>query len=152
MACVGREWYRFPASFYLPSTSRLGFIRSGFGGILPRGFLESESGDRRGARVIPPAMNDENREEEERYVADPNEGECVHRCRGCHRDYCRFVILISHFPSLSLSLSLSFFLIFAQIVLTMLTWPWILSPVMIFAPRRSAPSFPQVSIQRSGMS
>ena len=40
--CTGREWYHFPSSFHLPEGYRLAFIRSGFDGLLPGDFLESE--------------------------------------------------------------------------------------------------------------
>ncbi|EGV65001.1 mannosyltransferase [Yamadazyma tenuis] len=38
--CIGREWYHFPSSFFLPDNHRLRFIRSGFDGLLPRDFEE----------------------------------------------------------------------------------------------------------------
>lgn len=38
--CVGREWYHFPTSFFLPDTYRLRFIASGFDGLLPGDFPE----------------------------------------------------------------------------------------------------------------
>ena len=35
--CVGKEWYRFGSSFFLPSASvQLRFIKSGFDGLLPQ--------------------------------------------------------------------------------------------------------------------
>lgn len=39
--CVGREWYHFPTSFFLPENYRLRFIRSGFDGLLPGDFQET---------------------------------------------------------------------------------------------------------------
>lgn len=37
--CVGREWYRFPSSFFLPASHTFGFLRSdAFGGSLPLDF------------------------------------------------------------------------------------------------------------------
>ena len=37
--CVGDEWHRFPSSFHLPHPAyRLGFVKSGFHGLLPRPF------------------------------------------------------------------------------------------------------------------
>ena len=33
--CYGREWYRFPSSFFLPPGMRVAFTRSGFRGLLP---------------------------------------------------------------------------------------------------------------------
>ncbi|KAI8367633.1 Alg9-like mannosyltransferase family-domain-containing protein [Radiomyces spectabilis] len=38
--CVGKEWYRFPSSFFLPSDVRLQFIQSDFNGQLPKPFQE----------------------------------------------------------------------------------------------------------------
>lgn len=45
--CVGKEWYRYPSSFFLPelegkSRVRLQFVKSGFDGQLPQHFLEGE--------------------------------------------------------------------------------------------------------------
>ncbi|CAG2178239.1 unnamed protein product, partial [Oppiella nova] len=69
--CVGKEWYRYPSSFFLPSTKhwKLQFIRSEFRGQLPQPY-QSGSG---GTRVIPQHMNDLNLEEPSRYV---NVSEC----------------------------------------------------------------------------
>lgn len=39
--CVGREWYHFPTSFFLPDNYRLRFIASGFDGLLPGDFPEN---------------------------------------------------------------------------------------------------------------
>ena len=37
MICVGKEWYRFGSSFFLPSKrQKLAFIKSGFDGLLPQ--------------------------------------------------------------------------------------------------------------------
>ena len=92
--CVGKEWYRFPSHFFLPSASnhsvvhQLQFLPSSFTGLLPRHFagsaasaslseagesplsvLESAWRDRvEGTRVIPPYQNNANRQETERYV------------------------------------------------------------------------------------
>ena len=89
--CVGKEWYRFPSHFFLPSASnhsvvhQLQFLPSSFSGLLPRhfgggtasvvgaesplGVLEAAWRDRvDGTRIVPPYQNDENREEKERYV------------------------------------------------------------------------------------
>ncbi|AGO10271.1 AaceriABL185Cp [[Ashbya] aceris (nom. inval.)] len=38
--CTGREWYHFPASFFLPDSHRLRFVKSGFDGLLPGDFPE----------------------------------------------------------------------------------------------------------------
>lgn len=41
--CVGREWYHFPNSFFLPENYRLRFVKSGFDGLLPGDFQETGS-------------------------------------------------------------------------------------------------------------
>ena len=41
--CVGKEWYRFPSSYFLPHDMRAKFIRSEFRGLLPGEFPESTS-------------------------------------------------------------------------------------------------------------
>ncbi|CAO3593897.1 unnamed protein product [Absidia cylindrospora] len=38
--CVGKEWYRYPSSFFLPNDVRLRFIPSHFDGLLPNAFPE----------------------------------------------------------------------------------------------------------------
>lgn len=71
--CVGQEWYRFPSHFFLPDTpnAELSFLKSGFGGQLPRMYepYDSTKGVQHSTSVIPPNMNDLNREEPSRYVA-----------------------------------------------------------------------------------
>lgn len=66
--CVGKEWYRFPSHFFLPSTSkhifRLQFIDAGFGGLLPSAYSESAGG----AATVTGPHNDQNRAEPSRYV------------------------------------------------------------------------------------
>lgn len=62
--CLGKEWYRFPSSFFLPEGSRAYFVKSAFTGLLPGRFLESENlGWRSGIWQIPIGMNDRNLEE-----------------------------------------------------------------------------------------
>lgn len=41
--CIAREWYHFPTSFFLPDNYRLQFVKSGFDGLLPGNFLESDT-------------------------------------------------------------------------------------------------------------
>ena len=76
--CVGKEWYRFPSSFFLPQRFhtnfhnlvtncmmcrwKLRFIRSEFKGQLPQQYSSDPS-------VIPDHMNDMNKEETSRYVS-----------------------------------------------------------------------------------
>lgn len=64
--CVGKEWYRFPSSFFLPSIKhwKLNFIQSEFRGQLPKPF----SNEPRATRLIPTHMNDLNLEESSRYI------------------------------------------------------------------------------------
>ncbi|CAL1543598.1 unnamed protein product [Lymnaea stagnalis] len=63
--CVGKEWYRYPSSFFLPNKNwHLQFLQSEFKGILPKAY---ESGPD-ATRVIPSNMNDVNREEPSRYI------------------------------------------------------------------------------------
>lgn len=63
--CVGKEWYRFPNSFFLPGHRwSLRFLSSGFKGQLPKLYSEGING----TRVIPSDMNDMNQEEPSRYV------------------------------------------------------------------------------------
>eukprot|EP00003_Mantamonas_plastica_P014416 TRINITY_DN2504_c2_g2_i2.p1 TRINITY_DN2504_c2_g2~~TRINITY_DN2504_c2_g2_i2.p1 ORF type:complete len:391 (+),score=117.40 TRINITY_DN2504_c2_g2_i2:154-1173(+) len=63
--CVGKEWYRFPSSFHLPSKRiHLRFLKSGFGGQLPQEFADGPNA----TSIIPDNFNDMNREEPSRYV------------------------------------------------------------------------------------
>ena len=79
VVCVGKEWYRFPASFFLPERAaaplrkatrggpaRLAFLKSGFGGQLPQPYLEGSGG----ASVPRSGFNDVNAEEPGRYIRD----------------------------------------------------------------------------------
>ncbi|ESO98754.1 hypothetical protein LOTGIDRAFT_114104 [Lottia gigantea] len=62
--CVGKEWYRFPSSFFLPDKNwHLRFLKSDFGGQLPKEYDSSING----TKIIPTDMNDMNLEEESRY-------------------------------------------------------------------------------------
>jgi alpha-1,2-mannosyltransferase len=64
LICYGKEWYRFPSSFFVPSSSRAAFIKSEFSGLLPGKFNESdERGWRSGVWQIPSGMNDQNQED-----------------------------------------------------------------------------------------
>ncbi|KAI8079525.1 Alg9-like mannosyltransferase family-domain-containing protein [Gilbertella persicaria] len=84
--CVAKEWYRFPSHFFLPSDTRLQFLKSDFEGQLPKTFEEDlvigsyEDADgnqalyrRRvygwfGARLAPEGFNDLNKEDPRVYV------------------------------------------------------------------------------------
>lgn len=76
--CVGKEWYRFPSSYFLPAGVRLRFVESEFRGLLPGEFAEDwvQEDDRwtrewrwNGTWIVPKGMNDLNREEKSRYVS-----------------------------------------------------------------------------------
>lgn len=71
--CFGKEWYRFPSSYFLPNGMRPRFVKSAFAGLLPGQFQESEASrwHRPGMWVIPEGMNDENREDRSKYVRYP---------------------------------------------------------------------------------
>ncbi len=73
--CVGKEWYRFPSSFFLPDSVVvdrdgrrravvLEFVRSEFAGLLPKAFARGELPGV--TRMVPSEMNDANREESSR--------------------------------------------------------------------------------------
>ena len=62
--CVGKEWYRYPSSFYMRPWSRLYFIKSSFTGQLPQHYVEHEHG----TRLNQPYFNDNNEEEITRYI------------------------------------------------------------------------------------
>ncbi|CAG0913032.1 unnamed protein product [Notodromas monacha] len=63
--CLGKEWHRFPSSFFLPSRKwRVEFLHSEFRGLLPKHY---EAGIN-ATSIIPTGMNDRNQEEESRYV------------------------------------------------------------------------------------
>lgn len=68
--CFGKEWYRFPSSYFLPYDMRAKFIRSGFKGLLPGEFPDAPSpfGRMEGASRIPLGMNDLNIEDPNKYV------------------------------------------------------------------------------------
>ncbi|KAI8579539.1 hypothetical protein K450DRAFT_271849 [Umbelopsis ramanniana AG] len=85
--CVGKEWYRFPSSYFLPNDVRLGIIKSDFDGLMPKPFAEdlevfeyedTNSGKMisqklrqfkfAGASVIQPGFNDLNKEDPSAYT------------------------------------------------------------------------------------
>lgn len=57
--CVGREWYHFPTSFFLPDNYRLRFVKSGFDGLLPGDFEENVS-IKEATSAYPTGMNANN--------------------------------------------------------------------------------------------
>ncbi|PWY66434.1 hypothetical protein BO70DRAFT_374717 [Aspergillus heteromorphus CBS 117.55] len=68
--CFGKEWYRFPSSYFLPSNLRAKFIRSEFRGLLPGEFPEAVDFPALldGTSQIPAGMNDRNEEDPSKYV------------------------------------------------------------------------------------
>lgn len=66
--CIGKEWYHFPNSFFLPDNYRLRFIKSGFDGILPGDFSEEFTSLIRATSVIPPNMNNLNQFEQDKVI------------------------------------------------------------------------------------
>lgn len=62
--CVGKDWYRFPNSFFFPTNQfRLRFLKSEFEGMLPAYFDESENG----TSFTHDYFNDRNEENEVMY-------------------------------------------------------------------------------------
>lgn len=72
--CVGKEWYRFPGSYFLPDNRfRIRFVRAGFTGLLPKPYDEGGNG----TQFIPTGMNAYNKE-------DPNQFYDWRSEEGCH--------------------------------------------------------------------
>lgn len=62
--CLGKDWYRFPTSFFFPSNQfRVRFLKSEFKGILPAYFSEVENG----TQISHDYFNDMNQENEYMY-------------------------------------------------------------------------------------
>ena len=68
--CLGKEWYRFPSSYFLPNHMRAKFVKSAFDGLLPGEFSEAKIGFGffPGTWLDPPGMNDLNIEDHGKYV------------------------------------------------------------------------------------
>lgn len=68
--CLGKEWYRFPSTYFLPDQVKAKFVKSEFSGLLPGEFSEANIGFGffPGAWLVPPSMNDENREDPSKYT------------------------------------------------------------------------------------
>lgn len=69
--CVGREWYRYPSSYFLQGGQRLKFTKSGFTGLLPGEFDETPRAgwDVPGAYRVPSGMNNKNVEDPSKYIS-----------------------------------------------------------------------------------
>ncbi len=68
--CFGKDWYRFPNSYFLPRGMHAKFIRSEFRGLLPGEFSEARTGfGFWGGTWLPTlGMNDRNEEDLGKYV------------------------------------------------------------------------------------
>lgn len=68
--CYGKEWYRFPTSYFLPRGMQAKFIRSEFRGLLPGEFQHRSDrfGFFSGTWMIPGGMNDRNEEDVGKYT------------------------------------------------------------------------------------
>ncbi|KAI1497252.1 Alg9-like mannosyltransferase [Biscogniauxia marginata] len=68
--CFGKEWYRFPSSYFLPRDMHAKFIRSEFHGLLPGDFSEARTGFGfwSGTWLPTKGMNDRNEEDRAKYV------------------------------------------------------------------------------------
>lgn len=69
--CLGKEWYRFPSSFFLPKDMRAKFVKSEFRGLLPGEFPDAKSIQAllNGTSEIPRGMNDRNQGDPGKYVS-----------------------------------------------------------------------------------
>ena len=69
--CYGKEWYRFPSSYFLPNNMHAKFVRSEFRGLLPGEFDETGDGwdIRSGTHLPTRGLNDRNEEAASTYVA-----------------------------------------------------------------------------------
>lgn len=68
--CFGKEWYRFPSSYFLPRDMHPKFVRSEFRGLLPGEFSEARTGFGFWSGTWLPTMgfNDQNKEDMGKYV------------------------------------------------------------------------------------
>jgi alpha-1,2-mannosyltransferase len=74
VVCLGKEWYRFPSSYFLPGGIRAKFIKSEFDGLLPGEFSEAKVGFGffPGTWLTPSGMNNQNVADPGKYVCDRN--------------------------------------------------------------------------------
>lgn len=70
LLCFGKEWYRFPSSYFLPRDIHAKFVRSEFRGLLPGEFSEAEIGFGfwPGTWMATSGMNGQNEEDPGKYT------------------------------------------------------------------------------------
>lgn len=70
LVCFGKEWYRFPSSYFLPRDMHAKFVRSEFRGLLPGEFSEARTGFGfwSGTWLPTTGMNDVNEEDLGKYT------------------------------------------------------------------------------------
>lgn len=68
--CFGKEWYRFPSSYFLPRDMHAKFVRSEFRGLLPGEFSEARTGFGfwSGTWLPSGSFNDRNEEDMSKYT------------------------------------------------------------------------------------
>ena len=67
--CLGKEWYRFPSSYFLPEKMRARFVKSEFDGLLPGQFSEARTSfGLPPTWIVPSGMNDQNIEDVGKHV------------------------------------------------------------------------------------
>ena len=69
--CLGKEWHRYPSSYFLPNGAHAKFVKSEFNGLLPGEFSEAKVGFGffPGTWLIPASMNDRNIADPSKYVS-----------------------------------------------------------------------------------
>ena len=67
--CLGKEWYRFPSSYFLPKKMRAAFVKSAFDGLLPGQFSEATGFGLYPTWLVPPGMNNQNIEDLGKHVS-----------------------------------------------------------------------------------
>ncbi|CAI6090089.1 unnamed protein product [Clonostachys chloroleuca] len=72
LVCFGKEWYRFPSSYFLPREMHAKFVRSEFRGLLPGEFSEARIGFGfwSGTWLPTNGLNDRNEEDLAKYVEE----------------------------------------------------------------------------------
>lgn len=63
--CLGKDWYRYPNSFFLPNEKwNVRFVKSEFSGMLPAPYAQAENS----TKIIHKHFNDKNKEEPSIYI------------------------------------------------------------------------------------